>query len=129
MSRTIVVGDVHGCAEELAALLTRVDLGADDDLVMAMRKQCDCKIALFSLDETNRLIRQHCKLGGLAAIYENGFITISKGEWKLRIEKAQNVPLTYGGKAVFNIQNVLPAVLAAFVRGERERYDAYHAEW
>jgi len=82
-----------------------------------MRKQCDCKIALFSLDENNRLIRQHCKLGGLAAIYENGFITISKGEWKLRIEKAVNVPITYGGKAVFNIQNVLPAVLAAYVQG------------
>ena len=92
-------------------------LNADDDLVMAMRKQCDCKIALFSLDETNRLIRQHCKLGGLAAIYENGYITISKGEWKLRIEKAVNVPLTLGGKAVFNIQNILPAVLAAYVRG------------
>ncbi|MBK9421462.1 MAG: cyanophycin synthetase [Flavobacteriales bacterium] len=92
-------------------------LNADDDLVMAMRKQCDCKIALFSLDETNRLIRQHCKLGGLAAIYENGFITISKGEWKLRIEKAVNVPLTLGGKAVFNIQNILPAVLAAYVQG------------
>lgn len=92
-------------------------LNADDELVMAMRKQCDCKIALFSLDESNRLIRQHCKLGGLAAIYENGFITISKGEWKLRIEKAVNVPLTLGGKAVFNIQNILPAVLAAYVRG------------
>ena len=92
-------------------------LNADDELVMHMRKQCDCKIALFSLDENNRLVRQHCKLGGLAAIYENGYITISKGEWKLRIEKAVNVPLTYGGKAVFNIQNVLPAVLAAYVRG------------
>jgi len=92
-------------------------LNADDELVMAMRKQCDCKIALFSLDENNRLIRQHCKLGGLAAIYENGFITISKGEWKLRIEKAVNVPLTLGGKAVFNIQNILPAVLAAYVQG------------
>ncbi|MCB9183574.1 MAG: cyanophycin synthetase [Flavobacteriales bacterium] len=92
-------------------------LNADDELVMAMRKQCDSKIALFSLDENNRLIRQHCKLGGLAAIYENGFITISKGEWKLRIEKAVNVPLTYGGKAVFNIQNVLPAVLAAYTQG------------
>ena len=92
-------------------------LNADDDLVMAMRKQCDCKIALFSLDENNRLIRQHCKLGGLAAVYENGFITISKGEWKLRIEKAVNVPLTLGGKAVFNIQNILPAVLAAYVQG------------
>lgn len=92
-------------------------LNADDELVMAMRKQCDSKIALFSLDENNRLIRQHCKLGGLAAIYENGFITISKGEWKLRVEKAVNVPLTYGGKAVFNIQNILPAVLAAYVQG------------
>ncbi|MBK6628872.1 MAG: cyanophycin synthetase [Flavobacteriales bacterium] len=92
-------------------------LNADDERVMAMRKACDCKIALFSLDENNRLIRQHCKLGGLAAIYENGFITISKGEWKLRIEKAVNVPLTYGGRAVFNIQNILPAVLAAYVRG------------
>ena len=27
------------------------------------------------------------------------------------------MPLTYGGKAVFNIQNVLPAVLAAYVQG------------
>ena len=47
---------------------------------------------MFSLDENNRLIRQHCKLGGLAAIYENGYVTISKGEWKLRIEKAVNIP-------------------------------------
>jgi cyanophycin synthetase len=92
-------------------------LNADDELVMAMRKQCECKIALFSLDENNRVLRQHCKLGGLAAVYENGYITISKGEWKLRIEKAVNVPLTYGGKAVFNIQNVLPAVLAAYTQG------------
>ena len=118
--------DIH-TLEELAHVKSTVPrsvrrdgyaiLNADDELVMAMRKQCDCKIALFSLDENNRLIRQHCKLGGLAAIYENGYITISKGEWKLRIEKAVNVPLTYGGKAVFNIQNVLPAVLAAYVRG------------
>ncbi|MDQ3100562.1 MAG: cyanophycin synthetase, partial [Bacteroidota bacterium] len=92
-------------------------LNADDELVMAMRKQCDCKIALFSLDEDNRVLRQHCKLGGLAAVFENGFITISKGEWKLRIEKAVNVPLTYGGRAVFNIQNTLPAVLAAYIKG------------
>lgn len=94
-------------------------LNADDPLVMAMRKGCVSKIALFSLDETNRVIRQHCKLGGLAAIYENGFITISKGEWKLRIEKAVNVPLTVGGRAVFNIQNILPAVLAGYVQGVR----------
>jgi len=31
--------------------------------------------------------------------------------------KAENIPLTYGGKAKFMIQNVLAAVLAAHVHG------------
>ena len=113
--------------EELAAVKSVVPrsvrrdgwviLNADDDIVMAMRKQADAKLALFSMDENNRLIRAHCKGGGLAAIFENGYITISKGEWKLRIEKAVNVPLTIGGKASFNIQNILPSVLAAYTQG------------
>lgn len=41
-------------------------------------------------------MREH----GIAAIYENGFITICKGEWKMRIVKAVNVPLTYGAEPV-----------------------------
>ena len=48
---------------------------------------------------------------------ENGYITICRGEWKMRVIKAVNIPLTYGGKAKFMIQNVLPAVLAAHVQG------------
>ena len=35
----------------------------------------------------------------------------------MRIMKAENIPLTYGGKATFMIQNVLAAILAAHVRG------------
>ena len=35
----------------------------------------------------------------------------------MRVIKAVNVPLTYGGKAAFMIQNILPAVLTAYVRG------------
>jgi hypothetical protein len=30
----------------------------------------------------------------------------SKGEWKIRIERATHVPLTLGGKAKFMIANV-----------------------
>src|SRR5690606_30916324 len=55
--------------------------------------------------------------GGLTAIYENGFITICKGEWKLRVVKAVKVPLTFGGKAGFMIENILPAVLTAYIKG------------
>ena len=50
-------------------------------------------------------------------MYENGYITILKGKWKVRIEKVVNIPLTYGGRAEFMIQNVLAATLACFVHG------------
>jgi cyanophycin synthetase len=91
-------------------------LNADDDNVYAMKKDISCKLALFSMDENNKRILSHTRDGGMAAIYENGYITICKGTWKIRIEKVVNIPLTFSGKAVFMIQNVLPAVLAAFLR-------------
>jgi len=92
-------------------------LNADDDLVYAMRKSVECKVALFSMDEESDRIKRHAANGGISAIYENGFITICRGEWKMRIIKAVNVPLTFGGKAAFMIQNVLPAVLTGYLNG------------
>lgn len=92
-------------------------LNADDDLVYEMRKNVKSKVALFSLDEDSPRMKRHAKGGGLAAVYEDGYITICKGEWKMRVTKAINVPLTFEGKAVFMIQNVLPAVLAGYIRG------------
>jgi cyanophycin synthetase len=92
-------------------------LNADDDLVYEMRRTLVSKIALFSMDEENPRIKAIQKDGGLSAVYENGYITICKGEWKLRVIKAVNVPLTFGGRATFMIQNVLPAVLTAYLKG------------
>ncbi|SRX72265.1 cyanophycin synthetase [Aequorivita antarctica] len=92
-------------------------LNADDDLVYEMRRSIKCNLALFSMDEENPRIKALQKLGGITAIYENGYVTICRGTWKMRIMKAENIPLTYGGKAIFMIQNILPAVIAANVRG------------
>ena len=91
-------------------------LNADDDLVYEMHKTLECKIAFFSLHEHNARVKAHCAKGGIAAIYENGFITILKGSWKIRVEKVTNVPLTFSGMAEFNIANVLAATLAAYVQ-------------
>ncbi|MBL0032541.1 MAG: cyanophycin synthetase [Bacteroidetes bacterium] len=92
-------------------------LNADDDLVYDMRRNIKGNVALFSLDENNPRIIKHTEGGGLAAIVENGYVTICKGTWKIRIDKVINIPLTFSGKAVFMIQNILPAVLAGFIRG------------
>ena len=91
-------------------------LNADDDLVYKMAEGLECNIAYFSLDENNPRIKKHCNEGGIAAVVENGYVTICKGTWKIRVDKVVNIPITFSGKAVFMIQNVLPAVLAGFVR-------------
>ncbi len=90
-------------------------LNAEDDLVYAMHKDLDCNVAFFSMDEKNPRIIKHCKKGGYASIYENGYITIMKGTWKVRVIKVAEVPITYGGKATHNIMNCLPAVLATYL--------------
>ena len=92
-------------------------LNADDDLVYEMRRSINCNLALFSMDEENPRIKALQKLGGITAVYENGYVTLCRGTWKMRIMKAENIPLTYGGKATFMIQNILPAIIAANVRG------------
>lgn len=90
-------------------------LNADDDLVYSMRKELECNVALFSLNEKSNRVLDHCKKGGLGAVYEDGFLTIIKGGWKIRVEKVGNVPITFAGTAEFNISNALGAILAAYV--------------
>lgn len=89
-------------------------LNADDDLVYGMKDSLKCNVAFFSMDENNPRIVKHCKDGGYAAVFENGYITIMKGTWKIRVVKVSEVPVTYGGKAVHNIMNCLPAVLSTY---------------
>jgi cyanophycin synthetase len=91
-------------------------LNADDDLVYEMRENLDCSIALFSMDVNNPRIRRHCQNGGLAAVIEKGYLTVCRGEWKIRVCKIESIPLTIEGKAECMIKNVLPAVLAAIIR-------------
>ena len=90
-------------------------LNAEDDLVYNMKHDLKCNIALFSMDENNARLKAHCAAGGLATVYENGFVSIMKGNWKIRVMAAKDIPLTYEGKAVHNIANCLPAVMATYL--------------
>ncbi len=120
------IGDIN-TVEDLAHLKSVVPatvspdgyavLNAEDELVAAMASKIKAKIAYFSLDPEHPIVKAHVEAGGLAAVYENGYISIIKGEWTLRIEEAVNMPITLGGKAKFMIQNALAASLAAFAQG------------
>ena len=92
-------------------------LNAEDEQCIKIGNELSCNVAYFSLDEENPLIKQLGKEGKITAVYENGFITIKKGEWKIRVERAVNVPITLGGKAKFMIANALAATLASYLWG------------
>jgi cyanophycin synthetase len=94
-------------------------LNADDDLVYKMREGLECHVAFFSCDPKSKRIKEHCSKNGIAAVYDEqtDMIYIQKGAWKIQIDKAHQIPLTQSGKALFNVMNIMPAVLAGYLRG------------
>ena len=92
-------------------------LNADDAYSMRLMPDLDAKVAIFSLDENNPHIKKFAKEGKITCVYEEGFVTIKKGDWKIRIAKANNIPITMEGKAKFMISNVLAASLATYLYG------------
>ncbi|HVF29868.1 MAG TPA: cyanophycin synthetase [Pyrinomonadaceae bacterium] len=92
-------------------------LNAEDPHVYKMREMVEGHCVYFSMDENNEHIQRQARRGRISCVYENGYVTILKGQWKVRIEKVSNIPLTYGGRAEFMVQNVVAATLACFVHG------------
>ncbi len=92
-------------------------LNAEDEKCVEIAESLSCNVAFFSMDENHPVIVDHCKKGGIAAIAENGFVTIKKGDWKIRVERITHVPLTINGKAKFMIANALAATLASYLWG------------
>ena len=92
-------------------------LNADNEYCVQIGKKASCFIAYFSRNEDNPVIKAHCQKGGIACVYENGYITIKKGDWKIRVQRASQIPITFGGTVPFMIENVLAATLAAYLWG------------
>jgi cyanophycin synthetase len=94
-----------------------VVLNADDPLVAAMAARVKANIAYFSMDRFNPIVVEHVQNGGIAAVYEDGYISLLTPTETVPIEQVMNVPLTLRGLAPFMIANALAATLAAYVQG------------
>ncbi len=108
---------VKGVVAEVVNPQGYVVLNADDPLVAAMAENVHAHIAYFSMDAENPIVQEHIRRDGIAAVYENGYLSILEGTWTLRLEQAVNCPITMGGLAPFMIANALAGALAAFVHG------------
>lgn len=107
--------------KSIVALAVKPDgyaiLNADDDLVYAIQKKLSCNVAYFSHFPDNQRIVAHCAKGGIAIVPENGGLTILRGSEKIWVAPFSDIPLTFNGKADFNISNAMAAVLASYLVG------------
>lgn len=92
-------------------------LNAKDPLVAKMAEKARGQVVYFSLDPNNTIYRRHCRGGGTGATVINGKLTIRRGTLRLPIADIYDIPVSFNGKAVFNVENCLAAALAAYVKG------------
>jgi cyanophycin synthetase len=56
------------------------------------------------MDENNPRIKEHCCQNGLACVFENGYVTMMKGTWKIRVLPAskENSPDFEGKQCIIS---------------------------
>src|SRR5205814_10397111 len=76
------------------------------------------KVALFSLDPANELFKKHVEAGGLGAVMDrHDTLSLYRATLRIPVIHARQIPITFDGKARFNIANALAAALATFAAG------------
>ena len=94
-------------------------LNADDIHCLKMADHTEAKrIAYFTMNPRNELVRKHIQVGGLAAVLEEGInghmITLYNEGQHLPLLWTHLIPATLEGKALHNVQNAMAASLIAY---------------
>jgi cyanophycin synthetase len=89
-------------------------LNAEDGMTPVIRQHVDSRLALFSLDPQNETFRAHVDDDGLGATLESGWLVLYDRRMRVALCEAVRVPISFGGRARFNIANALAAVLATY---------------
>ena len=121
------LADVKGVIPAVVRRDGHAVLNADDSLVYAMRERTSADVVLFTTQEDgqNELVEEHVSRSGIAACMQGDQFVIRRGRLRIPIATEREVPLTMGGAAHFQRQNILAAIASAYVQGMR--YDDIRA--
>ena len=126
------LADVKGVIPAVVKREGHAVLNADDPLVLAMRERTAGDLVLISTqpEGANDAFEDHLARNGIAARIETlspggETFVIRRGRLRIPIAAVRDVPLMIGGAARFQAQNVLAAIVTAYVRGMR--YDDIRA--
>ena len=92
-------------------------LNADDPIVAEMQEDCPGQVIFFGLDSSGTVMSSHLASGGMAAYLCNGELVLAKGSEETVLMRAADIPATYGGTIVFQVQNALAGAAACWGAG------------
>ncbi|MCK4258665.1 MAG: cyanophycin synthetase [Halanaerobiales bacterium] len=92
-------------------------LNGDNIYTQAMAKRCQGQIVYFTQNPQNSLINDHVGLGGIAVVNNLGMIEIWTKDEKIPLISISKIPLTHGGKAIHQVENVLAAIAGLYGLG------------
>lgn len=84
-------------------------LNADDSMCESILPRVKSKLLLFSQVNNNPLIEHHIKEGGRAVLLENAIIYLYNGINRMPLMGIHEIPITFQGRALANIENCLAA--------------------
>ncbi len=94
-------------------------LNADDEMLVAQSAQLDCPIGWFAHDDGLPRLRAARERGGATCGVSQGRLLLSWRGERHDLGEVDAMPLSFGGRAAYNIENIAAAALAAAALGIR----------
>lgn len=89
-------------------------LNADDPCVAELAARVKAEIVYFSVEPSNIMIKRHLGAGGKAFFVKDGVVYAASGGMAHAVIPVGDIPVTFGGIAVHNLQNAVIAAAASF---------------
>ncbi len=121
-------GEIHDLDDLLRLKATVPDaariavLNADDERVLSLQPKMRGKTILFSLDPTHPALAAHLARDpqNVVVTYHRDAIVLRRDTAEFEVCPAVEIPITFDGKARFNIENAMAAVAAGYALGFSE---------
>jgi UDP-N-acetylmuramyl tripeptide synthase len=92
-------------------------LNADDPLLVERSRGIQARLSWFSMEKPSPVITSHLERGGTAVFVENGMIVLADGGRRRPLASVVEMPMTFGGTALYNAANALAAAAAGAALG------------
>jgi cyanophycin synthetase len=92
-------------------------LNADDRMTDYIASKASGTLILFSQDRNNLLLESHINGGGIAVVVENDLVYLYQSKKRVALIGVHEIPITFEGKAICNIENSLAAVASLSALG------------